>query len=75
MITAWAAVAGIILVSSAAVLLMTRRAQREIEPTIRAFDDLRAALRPAVAGLRGESDALRGDLSALHGPGETGARR
>lgn len=75
MITAWAAVAGVILLASAAVLLVMRRAPREIEPTIRAFDDLRAALRPAVAGLRAETDTLRGDLAALRGPGETGVRR
>lgn len=52
-----------------------RRAPREIEPTVRAFTELRSALRPAVVGMRAETDVLRTRAAGLLGPGSGAARR
>ncbi len=75
MLSAWSLVAGVVLVSALVLGVLARRAPREVEPTIRAFSELRAALRPAVAELRMETDGARARLAALRGQGTDDTRR
>ena len=75
MLTLWSVVAAVVLVVSVVLVLMARRIPSEIYTTIRAFDDLRAALRPAVAGLRVETEALGERRATPHGPGNASSRR
>lgn len=75
MLTEWSAVACVVLLASAAIFLLVRRAPSEIEPTVRAFDELRSALRPEIAGLRSENEKLRARSARLRGPGDLDSRR
>lgn len=75
MLSAWSLVTGLVLVSALVLWALARRAPREVEPTIRAFDELLAALRPAVTDLRIETDGTRARLEALQGPGIDKTRR
>jgi len=67
----WFVVVALTVVGVALVALTAVRANREIEPTIRAFDEFRSALRPAVAEVRTEATATRARLDQLTRPGTT----
>jgi len=66
----WSAVVCFVLLASAAVFLLVRRAPGEAEPTVRAFEELRAALRPEITALRSTTGDLRARLDRQHGPGD-----
>jgi hypothetical protein len=67
----WVSVVALSAFGSIMVALAAVRAHREIEPTIRAFDEFRSALRPIVAEVSTEASATRVRLEQLTRPGAT----
>ncbi|MCZ7525960.1 MAG: hypothetical protein M5U14_05975 [Acidimicrobiia bacterium] len=58
----WVIVAALTALGALVVTVAVRRTVDEVEPTVRAFADFRAALRPAVAGLRADARETRARL-------------
>lgn len=55
----WVIATGTILFGGAFLVLAVRRTRDEVAPTVEAFADFRAALRPAVVALRADSAEAR----------------
>ena len=64
----WIAIAIVAALGAVALVRSLRRVRDEVGPTIEAFADLRAALRPAIAAVRVESAAVHRRLER-RGPG------
>lgn len=72
---AWLFLVGVVFVAVAAGSFAARVLQREVEPTVKAFSEFRAALQPAVVELRAATGGTRRRLTGGSERGHATRRR
>lgn len=72
---AWLVLVAVVLVAVAAGSVAVRVLQREVEPTVKAFSEFRAALQPAVVELGAATGGTRRRLAGISERGHATRRR
>lgn len=72
---AWVVLVGVVLAAVVAGAVALRGVQREVEPTVKAFSDFRAALQPAVAQLGTATAETRSRFARISERGPATRRR